>query len=279
MSKKSGGTESTSTVSGAQQETQRAIADFLNPRIGQGATPLPFDAAVEIPSEFEDAFNQFVGDIGGDRELVESAFTRAASGIPGFTADVPGVVRDFEKNIISPITRQLNETLGLDTRNALNQPGRFFASDVREKTGSAIANQLGITTAPLLSQQIEGERNRGFQSQQLADQLRLPGAQGLQNLPFQQFQQIAGATQGFVGLQQQQQNLQAADFLRLTQEADPFLAAALGSQFSTQTTTENIVQPSSGFSFGGAAAGAAGGFLVAGLPGAVIGGAVGGVGI
>lgn len=224
----------------ASQKLLQASSDFLEPRIGTGATPLPFDQFAQPGDLFERAFSQFSESFGegGDSEFIRSQLRNLISGSGTFQPDIGRVSREFGEQITTPTARILRETLGLDIQNQLNQPGRLFASDVREKVGRGITQELGRSTLPLLAGAIENERGRGFASSEAALNRQLPALAALQSEPITSFQQAFGVAESERGLRQQELSARASEFLRLSPEADPFLQLALG--FAVTPTTENI---------------------------------------
>lgn len=242
MSNKTGGTDikQKSTLDPAQQKLLRETSAVLSQGLKDGATALPFDSFAEAPDLFTQAFESFAQSFeeGGTQDFVRSQLENIAQGLSGFEADTQGVVSDFQTQILSPVTRTLRETLGVDIQNLANQPGRLFASDVPTQVAEGISQQIGLTTAPLLAQSLEAERNRAFQSQQLATQQQLPAIAALQGLDITQTQQAFGVATAEQAQRQAGLSSRANEFLRLAPENNPYLKLALG--FSTASTMENI---------------------------------------
>ena len=231
-----------STIGGGQEQLLNAVSNFLTPRVGKGATPIPFESITELPQLLSDAFAQFEESFRGEGQDIRTRLEGLLDPSRTFQADVPGVKDRFTRDVLNPAAQAIRDTLGETVFNELNQPGRFFATDVPENVGRAISTQLGLTTVPLLASSLEAERGREFTSQE-AFRAREPGlVAGLQQLPITQFQQAFSAATGFQGAQQDILNRRVAEFLRLTPEQDPFLQLALGFPLTAQTQ-QSLIRP------------------------------------
>ena len=265
MGSSGGGSSTKSTISKPQRELLEVAADFLKPKVGQGATPLPFDPSADQNQLFQDAFSQFTDAFADPTrsQQVTQGLEDILSGVGTFKPDIDRVSREFNRTVTTPVAGILRETLGVDVQNQLNQPGRLFASDTRENVGRAITQELGRTTAPLLAQTVEAERNRGFASQEAALGRQQGALSALQAQPITEFQQAFGAA----GLEQQSRqdivNRQTAEFLRLTPENDPFLQLALG--FATAPTLQPVQNQSGSFAGIGSGLGSLAGLGAAAL--------------
>ena len=291
-----GGSKSTTTqrIPDELSPLVQASADFALERIPQGATPLPFDLVPETPELLQQQFDIFAQQLGGDNAAIIQALQAQISGEGAFEPDFAAVSERFQSQILDPTVQAVSASLGQDTRNALNQPGRFFASDTAANVGRAVGAEVGRTTGPLAAALLEGESNRAFQSQQNALSRVLPAASTLQGLPATQFQQAAGASDILRQVSGQNKQILASEFLRLAEENNPFVQAGLGiaGQFGLQTTTTSVTEGSgSGLGTalgaglglllaaptGGASLLAGGGLSTASLIGASAGGGIGGL--
>jgi len=296
MSKSGGGSKATttSTISSDQKKLLKTATEFINPKIGQGATPLPFDPTAPPDELFEQAFSQFKDAFNDPTRSarITQGLEDILSGVGTFQPDIDRVSQEFNRTVTTPVSNILRDTLGLDVQNQLNQPGRLFASDTRENVGRAITQELGRSTAPLLAQSIEAERGRGFASQENFLARQQGALTALQSQPITEFQQAFGAAGAEQGVRQDAINRRAAEFLRLTPENDPFLAMALG--IATQPTMQTTqTSGGSGSNMGamlGAGLGlalaaptggssllAGGGLTGASFQGAAMGGGIGGL--
>ena len=258
-------TTSASTIRDAAGELQDVSAETIMENIGAGGTATPFDEITELPEMFTQAFEQLQSQLGeGTGQFVRESLQSLIAGEGTFQADEAGIAQRFNQNITTPLTEAVQQTLGQSVFNQVNtgSQGGFFASNTGAKVGSAVGAQVTQIAAPLLSGEIGAERGRAFQS---AETLRAmtPGLLGaLQAQPFTEFGQIAQASLGFQAAQEATRQAQQQEFLRkFGLEADPFLQAAMGFNFSPTVQNDFSRSPDRFGQFLELAGTAAGGFL------------------
>ncbi len=230
--KESGGTPSTvesrSTVRPSQEKLIDTMANLIEPRIGEGATPFPGETFAQQGPEFQQAIDRFMG-ASGDIDI-DALMNQLST--PSYVHDPARVAEQFQTGFADPLL----ETFG---RKAVPFIKEQFAGDLfSTRTGDVIAEKtsefVGDVISPNLLAAQQFSEQLGFQAAESAK----TGALTAAGIPFAQLQQEIAATT-LVQTEAQKVLSDAYNrFLKLAPEQDPWIQ--LGAQIAGLQSVENI---------------------------------------
>ena len=248
--KESGGTPSTvesrSTVRPSQEKLIDTMADLIEPRIGEGATPFPGETFAQQGPEFQQAIDRFMG-ASGDIDI-DALMNQLST--PSYVHDPTAVAEGFRTGFADPLMDMYNRKIAPNIKES-------FAGDLfSTRTGDVLAEKssefVGDVISPNLFAAQQFSEQLGFQAAESAK----TGALTAAGIPFAQLQQEIAATT-LVQTEAQKVLSDAYNrFLRLAPEQDPWIQ--LGAQIAGLQSVENIglqgVQGSAGTDYLGLAA-------------------------
>lgn len=237
------------------QEIGRGVSEFLIPRIGQGATPFGQETVAGLIPELQGVAQQ-LGQVDLTQFLgqQEGALQRALSGVPAANLGPRETARFFQKAVATPLLRTFDTEIAPRIAEGFAGGGATFSSQRGRAQREALEDLQTQLAGGLGQFQLSNQQfNAGLQESALQRQLQAVGIAEQQALA--PLNRLSSLTQALGPFQQQAQAERTGgfnEFLRLTEEADPFLQFGLG----TIGKSEFAAQPGQQlFSGGGALAG------------------------
>ena len=227
--------ESRPTIRPSQASLVDTLANLIEPRVGEGATPFPGETFAGQPAEFQQSIEGFLDfqDFGDIQDLITNVST------PSFVHDPTDVASRFQTGFADPLMDMFN-------RKILPNIKESFAGDLfSTRTGDVLAEKssefVGDVISPALFAAQTASERLGFEAAESAKG-RAITAQGI---PFQLLQQEIAATTAIQSEAQKALTDAYNKFLRLAPEQDPWIQ--LGAQIAGLSTMETVgIQGSQG---------------------------------